>query len=43
MDEDLEAMSREQLMAEVRNLRRGIRTHHVQASEALRSTQPYDR
>jgi hypothetical protein len=26
-DEDLEAMSREQLMAEVRKLRRGIRVH----------------
>jgi hypothetical protein len=27
MDEDLEAMSREQLVAEVRKLRRGIRVH----------------
>lgn len=27
MDEDLEAMSREQLIAEARKLRRGIRTH----------------
>ena len=27
MDEDLEAMSPEQLMAEVRKLRRGIRVH----------------
>ena len=27
MDDDLEAMSREQLLAEVRRLRTGIRTH----------------
>ena len=27
MDDDLEAMSREQLIAEARKLRRGIRTH----------------
>jgi hypothetical protein len=89
MDEDLEAMSREQLVAEVRKLRRGIRVHRdstlhelcwhhpelwgllpekqdplpivpdwpefmrgcvryrhsldVQASQAPRSSQPYDR
>jgi hypothetical protein len=35
MDEDLEAMSREQLMDEVRKLRRGIRAHRDSSGHEL--------
>jgi hypothetical protein len=53
-DVDLEHMSREQLLAEVRKLRRGIRLHRggcvryrqsldTQASHTPRSSQPYER
>ena len=35
MDDDLEAMSREQLIEEVRRLRRGIRTHRDSTGQDL--------
>ena len=35
MDEDLETMSREQLIAEVRKLRAGIRTHRDSSGQDL--------
>lgn len=35
MDEDLEGMSREQLMAEVRKLRQGIRLHRDSTGQEL--------
>jgi hypothetical protein len=35
MDEDLEAMSRDQLVAEIRRLRKGIRTHRDSSGQAL--------
>jgi len=35
MDDDLEAMSREQLMAEVRKLRAGIREHRDSSGQGL--------
>jgi hypothetical protein len=35
MDDDLEAMSREQLVAEVRRLRAGIRAHRDSSGHAL--------
>ena len=35
MDDDLEAMTREQLVAEVRRLRAGIRAHRDSSSHAL--------
>ena len=35
MDEDLETMSREQLIAEVRKLRAGIRTHRDSTGQDL--------
>lgn len=37
MDEDLTGMSREQLMEEVRKLRRGIRTHRDSTEHELAS------
>ncbi len=35
MDDDLERMSREELMAEVRRLRQGIRTHRDSTEQEL--------
>lgn len=35
MDEDLEAMTREQLIAEARRLRAGIRTHRDSSTVSL--------
>ena len=35
MDDDLEAMSREQLLGEVRRLRRGIREHRDSSGQEL--------
>jgi hypothetical protein len=35
MDDDLEGLSREQLMAEVRKLREGIRTHRDSTGQEL--------
>jgi len=46
VDEDLEAMTREQLVAEARRLRAGIRVHRDRTGElpdAPRSDAPYQR
>jgi len=40
MDDDLDVMTREQLLAEVRRLRAGIRTHRDSTSHALCWHQP---